>query len=233
MLTSSRNVLAFALIKFDDEWLKIHGADGRTCDASSRVEMLYPPTRAHLALILSMLHVYEGTVHHPKTTLPAVPSLLVLHELSALCTATSPEPTLASYLSLISHALTVAKTLSIQAATHVTLVVFDSGLDKLRLPILRPVSPTSEGAPGSSQARLEHVSFFVEKYFELVGTVEALPAPEIPSSQPEEDSFETAGEHMRMAFRRTGDSSMDLTWDWVVRKRMDGIHPGGKYFDWT
>ena len=53
----------------------------------------YPPTPAHLTLLLNMLHVYEGTLHHPKTTLPEAPTLLVLHELSALIKPVSSEPT--------------------------------------------------------------------------------------------------------------------------------------------
>ena len=81
-----------------------------------------------------MLHVYEGTLHHPKTTLPEAPTLLVLHELSALLNPLSSEPTcvpqrsssphhaliampcsLASYLSLIMHALTAVQSLSAKA----------------------------------------------------------------------------------------------------------------------
>ncbi|KZT12791.1 uncharacterized protein LAESUDRAFT_638905 [Laetiporus sulphureus 93-53] len=93
MLSPSRKDFASALINFDDEWLKIHGSEGRTCGASSRVDILYPPTRAHLALILSMLHVHDGSFYHPKTTLSVAPSLLVLYETSTLCADDSSGPT--------------------------------------------------------------------------------------------------------------------------------------------
>lgn len=52
----------------------------------------------------------------------------------------------------------------------VAFAVFDSGLDALKLPILRPVSPAEGERP--STGRREPVAFFVEKYFEWSARVE-------------------------------------------------------------
>ncbi len=53
----------------------------------------YPPTLAHLRLLLSMLHEYDTMVHHEKTTLDVAPSLLVLHEISSYFDTASSETT--------------------------------------------------------------------------------------------------------------------------------------------
>lgn len=234
MISPSRQQLCSSLTEFDDEWLRANGGTGRVCDASSRVDILYPPTPAHFVLLLSMLHVYEGSFYHPKTTLPSAPTLLVLHELSALCSAGSSEPTLSSYISLITHALTALNALSSQSSTTIALAVFDSGLDQLRLPVLRPVSPPEGESHTPSSVRREPVAPFVHNFFQWTGVVEAAGSPEteIPSSQPEEASMEPNLTQMRMWLHCGEDSSMDIVWEWVVGTQSVGPHAGAKYFDW-
>ncbi|KAH9843882.1 uncharacterized protein C8Q71DRAFT_730404 [Rhodofomes roseus] len=230
-ISPSRAAFLASLAKFDDEWLKVHGGDGLTCSASARIENLYPPTPAHLVMILSMLHVYEGTLHDPKTTLPEAPTLFVLHELSALLKPTTLEPTLSSYLSLIMHALTAVNSLSAKATASVALAVFDSGLQDLKLPIIRPVSP-SGGDPNEarpSTGRREPVAFFVEQYFEWTARVEAFGETEAHSEG------QAGGGRMRMVMHRTpdGDNIGDIAMEWMVATRVAGPHAGARYFAWT
>ncbi|CCM04808.1 uncharacterized protein FIBRA_07001 [Fibroporia radiculosa] len=254
MLSPSRQSLALALVDFNDEWLNTHGADGATCDASSRVNILYPPTRAHYTLLLSMLHTHQGTFHHPKTTLPISPSLLILHEISALGIIDQPEATLASYLSLISHALTAVNHLAVQSSIGVALAVFDSGLENLKLPVLRPISPGPGDQSQPATLRKESIAMCVEKYFEWTGTAERKHLPLLrdsvtlsiehtivlghSNSSPTEAHANAVneGKNMRMVFRREQDSPpSEIIWTWVLRMRPAHVgddKPGGKYFEW-
>lgn len=53
-------------------------------------------------------------------------------------------------------------------STDIALVLFDSQLDNLKLPVLK--HPPAAGNKKAS--KLEHVAFFVQKYFELVAVFE-------------------------------------------------------------
>ncbi|OBZ76538.1 hypothetical protein A0H81_04029 [Grifola frondosa] len=217
LLSPSRNALKDALIEFNDDWINCHGGEGRTCGCASRVNMLYPPKPAHLTLLLSMLHEYDGTVHHAKTTLDIAPTLVVLHELSSYFSQETSEHTVASYMSLICHAMALVSSWSAQSATSSALAVFDSGLDQLKLPVFRPFSP---GDPGEDEvtAKREPVALFVEQYFEWIGTAEELEAA-APST-----SFDTSSlsdiEPRRMKtmrlrlLRRARRSRDEIIWNW-------------------
>lgn len=57
-------------------------------------------------------------------------------------------------------------------------MLFDSQLPGLRLPIVRPLSPTrrlfaADAEDTASSARQECVERFVERYFDVIGTVKA------------------------------------------------------------
>ncbi|EIW61286.1 uncharacterized protein TRAVEDRAFT_118064 [Trametes versicolor FP-101664 SS1] len=93
LLSPNRASFKDALVDLDDEWLDRNSGHGRVAYASRRTEIYYPPTLAHLRLLLSMLHEYDTTVHHEKTTLDAAPSLLVLHEISSYLDNASSETT--------------------------------------------------------------------------------------------------------------------------------------------
>lgn len=110
---------------------------------------------------------------------------------------TNAQASLSSYLSLVSQALLLTKRLSAQwlvvinfhsqrqvllirrwfiprSADPVKVVLFDSGLDQLRLPILRQISsraidPVAGSSTSTSTVNTEIVSSIVEKYFEWVG----------------------------------------------------------------
>lgn len=98
--------------------------------------------------------------------------------------------TVSSYLLLITHALSTIEYLSLQSWMYVispllrgcthrrsssptSLVVFDTQLDHLKLPILRtpPRSAFDERDEAEDAPRPESVLFFAEKYFELSGTL--------------------------------------------------------------
>ncbi|KAI0375725.1 hypothetical protein BV20DRAFT_13104 [Pilatotrama ljubarskyi] len=104
-LTPHRGSFKDALLEFNDESLDRTSGHGRTCALARRTEVYYPPTLAHLRLLLSTLHEYHGTLHHTKTTLENAPSLLVLHEISSYFSSRSSEATVSAYLSIISAAL--------------------------------------------------------------------------------------------------------------------------------
>jgi len=75
---------------------------------------------------------------------------------------------------LITHALSTIEYLSSQssAPSPASLVVFDTRLDHLKLPVLRtpPRSTFDERDDSEDDPRPESVLFFAEKYFELSGS---------------------------------------------------------------
>ncbi|KAL6309565.1 hypothetical protein BKA93DRAFT_272512 [Sparassis latifolia] len=97
LLSTSKKKLFSSLKESLDDWLATHGSDGRVCNSASRVNIHYPRSPAHLALLLSMLHTYNGAFYHPKTTIDSATSLLVLHELSAYFLLNNSEATSACH----------------------------------------------------------------------------------------------------------------------------------------
>ncbi|KAH9899787.1 hypothetical protein C8Q73DRAFT_743639 [Cubamyces lactineus] len=93
LLTPNRGLVKDSLVELNDEWLRRNSGHGNVSAAARRIEIFYPPTLAHLRLLLSMLHEYHDTLHDQKTTLDAAPSLLILHEISSYFTASSSEAT--------------------------------------------------------------------------------------------------------------------------------------------
>lgn len=137
----------------------------------------YPPTPNHLVVLLSAFRTHEASDPVPldsKATLDSVPSLLVLHELSAyfLPMNENKPHTIASYLQLVSYALALSSFLSPESQTPMRFALFDSQLDKLKLPVLRtPTVPVFDGEEsGDETPRPESVAFVAHKYFEWVGT---------------------------------------------------------------
>ncbi|KAI0750893.1 hypothetical protein C8Q80DRAFT_1154511 [Daedaleopsis nitida] len=93
LLTPRRDSLKDVLVELNDQWINVHSGIGSSSAAAQRTELFYPPTLAHMKLLLSMLHEYDDTVHHAKTTLDIAPSLLVLHDISAYFIAQVSEAT--------------------------------------------------------------------------------------------------------------------------------------------
>jgi len=201
-----------------DEWLTTHGGEGRVCNAASRVDILYPSTPVHLSLLLSMFHKYTGAFYHPKTTLDKGTSLIVLHELSSYFLGENSQATVSSYLLLVSRALAAVANLSSDTC-DVALALFDSGLDRLKLPIVRQVHDDAGQETESSPLKTEAVASFVHRYFEWVGTTEddALS----PSS-----TSTTSGRSVRMVL--TGET--EITWKWSESASSAGA--GRTTFSW-
>lgn len=177
LLSSARQALIRSLQEYNDEWLLSNSGTGNTCRSSSEVDIFYPPTPNHLVVLLSAFRTHEASDPVPldsKATLDSVPSLLVLHELSAyfLPMNENKPHTIASYLQLVSYALALASFLSPESQTPMRFALFDSQLDKLKLPVLRtPTVPVFDGEEsGDETPRPESVAFVAHKYFEWVGT---------------------------------------------------------------
>jgi len=110
LLTPSRSSFQRSLEEFNDEWLSTHSGHGKMGEISSRIEVCYPPSPAHLELFLSMIRTYkdsDGAPFDTKATLDASPTLIVVHEPSAYFLDPDTETlyTASSYLSLVAQAL--------------------------------------------------------------------------------------------------------------------------------
>ncbi|KAH0587402.1 hypothetical protein H2248_006192 [Termitomyces sp. 'cryptogamus'] len=189
LISSSRQSLKATLEHHNDEWLKVNSGNGSTTSSSSRVQLFYPPSPAHLCYLLSMLtvprspHPEMDTWLNDQTTLAATPILIILHEPSVyFLTNDHNRPrsswTLSSYLSLVTHALTCASFLSNNAQSmSVSFALFDSRLETLRLPMVKSPTPHHTDDYEAQDPRLEHVYAFVQKYFEwrIISSEEATP----------------------------------------------------------
>lgn len=90
-----------AINAIQDQWLNMNAGSGEICRRLSQVDVLsvlfsfvtrtfhvdgfairYPPTPAHLTLLMAMMHTFNETFHHSKTTFEIAPTLLVFYELS-------------------------------------------------------------------------------------------------------------------------------------------------------
>ncbi|RDB23138.1 hypothetical protein Hypma_009559 [Hypsizygus marmoreus] len=184
IFSPSQTTLTLALQQYNDDWLSENSGLGRVSNLTSRVKLFFPPSPAHLCLLLSMLrvpnasHGESGTWLNAKSTLAIAPLLLILHEPSMYFLSEDQAQqhssgwTLSSYLSLIMHALSSLTCLSKTTSAGlggIAFAVFDSQLDQLKLPMVkRPVSnyrDIEEAWPGP---RLEHVSLYAQNYFEWI-----------------------------------------------------------------
>ncbi|KAJ7639106.1 hypothetical protein FB45DRAFT_695854, partial [Roridomyces roridus] len=152
LVTPSRESISSALQNYNDDWIVRHSGEGNVLDLSSRITVLYPPSPAHFSFLMSMLSIDDNLSSiNVATTLVRPPSLLILHELSAYFypdfEANPSEP--------LEPRIPPSYTLP-------SLILFDSHLDHLKLPILKHPSAGSK-RPAS---KLENVAFFVQKYFD-------------------------------------------------------------------
>ncbi|OJA12564.1 hypothetical protein AZE42_13495, partial [Rhizopogon vesiculosus] len=173
LLSSSRKALIHSLREYNSEWINTKSGTGNTCHSSSKVDIFYPPTPNHLVLLLVALRAHKASELVPvddKATLDSAPSLLVLHELSAyfLPMNDNKPHTIASYLLLVTHALALANFISSQSQCvysidessvylmpvrmPMRLTLFDSQLDRLKLPVLRaPILSVFDGEESSNE----------------------------------------------------------------------------------
>lgn len=211
-LSPSRQLVTVALKEHNDSWLAQSG-HGRVSEMSSRIKMLYPPTPTHLAFLLASLEVpRQGSAHilHPTTTLDAFPDLIVLHELSAyFLSDVESNPmshpwTVSSYMSLVIRALSFATFISSESSGRTSVVLFDSQLHRLKLPVVKQDYHYSNEGP--NRPRPEAVGPLMQRYFQTIGT---FAQDSDNSERPESDP-----DRKRLSLYRAGQDDSVTSWSW-------------------
>jgi len=185
-----------SLQSFDDAFLTTNYGHGRISELASKVLIFYPATPGHLCLLLSLLRVScpdDSTQGHlwinSQTTLPSPPGLIILTEPSAYFLPETSEnpvkplraPTLPAYLNLITRVFASISNMKHQInGCTPKFALFDSQLDKLKLPVI--YQPAIMGEQSVQECQPEEVLPLIEKYFEWVGIFED-DTLYVPSSQ--------------------------------------------------
>ncbi|KAJ6515568.1 hypothetical protein C8R45DRAFT_956937 [Mycena sanguinolenta] len=234
MITPSRETIVTALREHNDDWMMANSGQGSVLELSSCTKVFYPPSPAHFAYLVSMLTTDEQS-QHPTAFLDQTPSLVILLELSAyFLSDVQANPnghswTLASYMTLVARTLASFATLSSPSApstasSGIALVLFDSQLDQLKLPVLK--HPMSGG--NRKPSKPENAAFFVQKYFDMTAIFEEDDEFFLNSSQ--EDEREMDGERRnRMHIFHRGQTLPFETQRWVEQP---GGSRGGTIFVW-
>ncbi|KAJ6539658.1 hypothetical protein B0H19DRAFT_1180020 [Mycena capillaripes] len=234
MITPSRETMAAALREYNDDWISMHSGEGKTLELSSCTTVFYPPSPAHFAYLVSMLSTdVQSQSLNPTTILDQAPSLIILIELSAYFLSdveTNPNGhpwTLSSYMTLVARTLASFAALSSAASgtttpsADISLVLFDSQLEHLKLPVLKHPSTGTKKPP-----KLENVAFFVQKYFDLVAVFEEDDEMFLNSSQEDEQAMDAQRRNRMRIFR--GGNEVFETYRWVERMGSSG----GTIFVW-
>lgn len=196
--------------------------------------MLYPPSPAHLTFLLSLFHEAlfdnEQDFVHLKTTFASTPSLIVLCEPSCFFRE-DQEATLSSYLTLLLHASSTVSSLSAQSGRTTALAVFDSGLENLRMPLLRVPSPDPDAPEGTQHVVKdvhESVASLAQQYFEWVGTVDEEDSSP-PTSQPQEITLSMVSRNciLTLEHMKARNGHEDVVWQW-----REELSAGGVVFYW-
>lgn len=216
-LSPSCQLVTVVLKEYNDSWLATHSGQGRVSEMSSRINMLYPPTPTHLAFLLASFEVSQhGSAHtlHPKTTLDAPPGLIILHELSAYFLSdvesdpTSHPWTVSSYMSLVIRALSLASFLSSGSLGGTSVVLFDSQLHRLKLPVMK--QDYHYDNESQNRARSEAVGPLMQKYFQTIGTFEQVnDNSELPESDPT---------RKRLSLYKAGQDDPVNSWSWNEKR---------------
>ncbi|KAF5369903.1 hypothetical protein D9758_001234 [Tetrapyrgos nigripes] len=185
--------------------------------------MFYPPSPAHLAVLLSLFHTTsssESRFYHSHVTLHAAPSLIILHELSSYflpqvdSQPTSHTWTLASYLTLVMRTFSLVAQWTSQVESPTMVALFDSQIDRLKLPVLKfPTAPYDRLRAQEKSMRTEEVASFLNKYFEWLASAECEDMQ--TQSDPQEES---SSKRMRLRFTRHGSQNVSVTWSWIERR---------------
>ncbi|KAE9391617.1 hypothetical protein BT96DRAFT_1024003 [Gymnopus androsaceus JB14] len=142
---------------------------GKISALAEHVQILYPPTAAHMALLLSALQVFnteqpavnpststsvtETKPYSPHVLKPPGPALIIIHELSAYFNNSNSSSPSSAYLSLLIRAISLASRLGS------SLAVFDAHIGRLRMPVYRDLNPHLE--------RVQEVASLAGNYIEL------------------------------------------------------------------
>ncbi|KLO05522.1 hypothetical protein SCHPADRAFT_946847 [Schizopora paradoxa] len=238
MLSPNRQAFTSTLEDFNDGWLTSNAMTGNYASLLSKVNIYYPPTPTHWMLLLSLMKPLSKAPHPLKHgLLKTAPSLLILHEPSTyFLEAGSSSGLLSHYLQLITSALATASFLSAcePSMKSIPVVLFDSRLAQLKMPIVRRVDSPRRRRSSSSDSRAskdegvrnDRVSTFVEKYFQWVGNVSGEEAP-ASSNAPPPSTFDESGSgsgrgvgayEMILQNRREA-SGGAIIWKWTESKQ--------------
>ncbi|KAH9482975.1 hypothetical protein JR316_0005075 [Psilocybe cubensis] len=235
VLSASRSDLVSDLQQFNDAFLNTESGKGSTSELSSRIEIFYPPSPAHLCLLLSLLRVanpeVDATEHTPvpqKTVQPIPPSTIVLHELSRYLWNEENANTsrsswmLSSYLNLLNRLfLCISNLKKSPLDLPPSLVLFDSKLGQLKL------LETNENVLCESLT-------VIERLFSCVAIFEE-DSSYIPSSQSSERDTE---EGLRKQVRyycphKTGPVEIQIDrWTEMTRDFIHGDRLPERWFKW-
>ncbi|CAE6516494.1 unnamed protein product [Rhizoctonia solani] len=188
LVSSSSTHLSSQLEEYNDVWLHEHAMTGAVAEHLHQIDIFYPPTHKHFRLLLARLRTYStpSSEADMKTCVTRVPTLLILHELSRyFLTGDDPElPTLSTYMQLVIDAIACLTFLynSTGSSTRPRLILFDSHLANLTLPLFRPVLTSQINRVPITQKALAIEP--LKKVIGWIGTVERV--DEIPSSQADE-----------------------------------------------
>ncbi|KAJ7241954.1 hypothetical protein B0H12DRAFT_1133167 [Mycena haematopus] len=232
IITPSRDTWAAALRDHNDDWISAHSGKGSVLKLSSCTTVFYPPSPAHFAYLVAMLTTDDQS-QDPTTILEQAPSLVILIELSAYFLSdvrANPNGhpwTLASYMTLVARTLASFASLSSPSepstpSSEIALVLFDSQLDQLKLPVLK--HPTAGGNRKTSKP--ENAAFFVQKYFYMTAVFEEDDEFFLNSSQEDEHEMDGLRRNCMQIFHR-GQNSPFETQRWVERP---GGSSGGTIF---
>ncbi|KAF8742403.1 hypothetical protein AX14_004625 [Amanita brunnescens Koide BX004] len=228
ILTESRDALISSLTLLDTDFIFPGAQRGLAQQIllSSQVNFMYPPTAAQLVVLLSCLTRYNGRVPETSTkSRPMRPSLLILHELSTYLkpsTIALDQPwTVSSYLSMIMPALSACSSLGDVQANPTSLVLFESRLGHIRLPVFRQPAFNLAATQGSETQAFHHpLEKFVKKYFELTCTFED-DLNYVPSSQNDDFAWQTKKRRMQICLNQTNEQRA-ISW-YEARERYNGM----------
>ncbi|THV03285.1 hypothetical protein K435DRAFT_715656 [Dendrothele bispora CBS 962.96] len=236
--------LGDVLKDYNDRHLNSHSGLGNTSEVSSRIKIFYPPSPAHLSVLLSLFHKPSPSnpgVHHPNVTLSGAPSLIILYELSSYflpqveSQPTSHSWTLASYLTLVmrtfsaiaqrfqleisqSGVSTGHQILSRRPSTgdlRTTVALFDSQLYRLKLPVHKSPSASDDDMRApDNAARTVDVATYLYKYFEWIIVAECE-----DFSDPPTIPQECVSKKVRLKLSRSAslDDVVEI-WTWIERR---------------
>ncbi|KAH7887899.1 hypothetical protein F5I97DRAFT_1804599 [Phlebopus sp. FC_14] len=154
LISPSRQLLLRSLRNYNDEWMDSNSGTGHVSSLSSRTTVFYPSSPKHLVALLSMLRTHDITTSSadPTATISSAPTLLVMYEPSAYFLPSNGN----------------------HPSQPASFVVFDSQIDRLKLPVLRTPKGVTEEPDGSNDTPgMESALFFARKYFDIVGTFQS------------------------------------------------------------
>ncbi|KAF4619113.1 hypothetical protein D9613_005598 [Agrocybe pediades] len=270
IISPSKSAFSQDLQQFKDAWLTANSGHGSITALSSKISVFdlipsYPPTVAHLCLLVAVLCVpstndagpgfistkLESMQAFPATQFILVePSRYLLIEEDA--DATPFPPTLSSYFNILNRIFTsifaqpASSPSEMFVSVHRKLVVFDSGIDHLRLPLrMRPPTPDDdaveesgdEGDEGDedhkSEDEQEDTTYEIEGdpmalceiLFRWVGVFEDDPM-NVPSSQGEEEADEGTHRQIRLYRPRSAQDESDMDQEPRILSWIEKVHAG-------